>query len=318
MLHVDGKIFRSLRLLLTRPGFSDTRNLRRAARELRIADAAVSGRSAFSRSRLARSAASSAVNVEYTPSPGEDSRPARNATCEESSERAVGAAMNEWLPRAMFVLVPLFAALVMLVRRRSGHNYPQHLYFALHVHAMWFFAMRSMRCSRRSADRRSSRSVSWYWLTIWHRRLLLRGVSAASTPRRCGARLWRCAVIGLLYWVALMVAVLAIMLRAVMPLMFVLYSVMRVRLRIARRHLLIADGRARARTARSRPRRRGRGSGVPDVSRRGSRQRRSSAAFAPRRSTPCCRAIRIHRQAVASRSLASRIRPDVRSRICVA
>ena len=35
----------------------------------------------------------------------------------------------------MFVLVPLFAALVMLRRRSSGHTYPQHLYFALHVHA---------------------------------------------------------------------------------------------------------------------------------------------------------------------------------------
>jgi hypothetical protein len=27
-----------------------------------------------------------------------------------------------------------------LVSRRSGRNYPQHLYFALHVHAGWFFA----------------------------------------------------------------------------------------------------------------------------------------------------------------------------------
>ena len=40
----------------------------------------------------------------------------------------------------MFVLVPLFAALVHVVRRRSGCTYPQHLLFALHVHAAVFGA----------------------------------------------------------------------------------------------------------------------------------------------------------------------------------
>jgi hypothetical protein len=42
-------------------------------------------------------------------------------------------ALVEWVPRAMFVLVPLFAGLVALMVRRSGRNYPQHLYFALHT-----------------------------------------------------------------------------------------------------------------------------------------------------------------------------------------
>jgi len=55
-------------------------------------------------------------------------------------QEEVGATITEWVPRAMFVLVPLFAALVALVDRRSGRHYPQHLYFALHVHAAWFVA----------------------------------------------------------------------------------------------------------------------------------------------------------------------------------
>ena len=38
----------------------------------------------------------------------------------------------------MFVLVPLFALLVMIARRRDQRTYPQHLFFALHVHALWF------------------------------------------------------------------------------------------------------------------------------------------------------------------------------------
>ncbi len=80
------------------------------------------------------------VNFEYTPSPGETVDPAVVERMAEV-ERTVGTALAVWAPRAMFVLVPLFAAFVMLVRRRDGHTYPQHLYFSLHVHAVAFFAI---------------------------------------------------------------------------------------------------------------------------------------------------------------------------------
>lgn len=59
---------------------------------------------------------------------------------EDELRDAVGTAMATWMPRVMFVLVPLFAALVHVVRRRSGYTYPQHLLFALHVHAAVFGA----------------------------------------------------------------------------------------------------------------------------------------------------------------------------------
>jgi hypothetical protein len=49
-------------------------------------------------------------------------------------------AVVHWAPRAMFLLVPLFAGVVALAAKRSGRNYPQHLYFAMHTHAAWFFA----------------------------------------------------------------------------------------------------------------------------------------------------------------------------------
>jgi hypothetical protein len=51
---------------------------------------------------------------------------------------AVNHARAKWMPRVMFVMLPVFAALVGVAFRKSGHNYPQHLYFALHVHAAWF------------------------------------------------------------------------------------------------------------------------------------------------------------------------------------
>jgi hypothetical protein len=41
----------------------------------------------------------------------------------------------------MFVLVPLFAALVALVFRGRRMHYPKHLTFALHAHAFLFLAL---------------------------------------------------------------------------------------------------------------------------------------------------------------------------------
>ena len=44
------------------------------------------------------------------------------------------------LPRAMFILLPIFAFLTMLVWRRRLPHYPAHLYIALHLHSAWFGA----------------------------------------------------------------------------------------------------------------------------------------------------------------------------------
>jgi hypothetical protein len=51
------------------------------------------------------------------------------------------ATLKAQLPRLMFVLVPLFAALVGLIFRGRRMRYPQHLAFALHVHAFMFVAL---------------------------------------------------------------------------------------------------------------------------------------------------------------------------------
>lgn len=51
-------------------------------------------------------------------------------------------------PMAMFILVPLFAALVMLAFRQSRRRFPQHLAFALHVHAVLFLILTLMLVRR--------------------------------------------------------------------------------------------------------------------------------------------------------------------------
>jgi hypothetical protein len=57
---------------------------------------------------------------------------------EEEMDRAINQALVTWIPRAMFVLVPVFGWLVSRVQRRSGRKYPHHLIFSLHVFAAFF------------------------------------------------------------------------------------------------------------------------------------------------------------------------------------
>ena len=52
------------------------------------------------------------------------------------------------IPKAMFVLVPLFAALVGMAYRDRRRKYPQHLAFALHVHAALFLTLSLMLAGR--------------------------------------------------------------------------------------------------------------------------------------------------------------------------
>jgi len=141
LLNVDGKIFRSVRFLVTRPGFLTREILagRRASYVSPIRLYLIFSLFAFAVGAFGVFG-DGGVRITYTPEPGEIVSPEdiEARTAETASNLA--AAIRTWLPRAMFVLVPLFAALVMLFRRGSGRTYPQHLYFALHVHAAWLFA----------------------------------------------------------------------------------------------------------------------------------------------------------------------------------
>jgi hypothetical protein len=47
--------------------------------------------------------------------------------------------MREAMPRLLFALLPVFAGIVALFYR--GRKYPEHLYFAIHLHAFIFVAM---------------------------------------------------------------------------------------------------------------------------------------------------------------------------------
>ena len=140
MLNLDGKTFQSVRLLLTKPGFLSLEQFQ--GRRVRyVSPIRLYLLLSLLYFAVAALAPSSILPVTIRVKP--DDSPQEMQRLEQQKrdlEAAASPALVEWVPRAMFVLVPLFAGLVALVIRRSGRNYPQHLYFSLHVHAAWFFA----------------------------------------------------------------------------------------------------------------------------------------------------------------------------------
>ena len=139
LLHVDGRIFRSVRLLLTRPGFLTREYFqgRRAAYVSPIRLYLVFSVLFFATSAL--------IPAEPVFRPDEDVEVGQlgsllglQAMSPDRANELANEAATHWIPRAMFLLVPLCAGLVHLVTRKTGRNYPQDLYFTLHVHAAYF------------------------------------------------------------------------------------------------------------------------------------------------------------------------------------
>lgn len=218
LLNVDGKIFRSLRLLLTRPGFLTAEIFagRRASYVAPFRLYLTASVVMFAASALFGTFGD--VNFEYTQNPGEQFDAALAAQT-AAAQGTIVSAINVWLPRAMFVLVPLFAALVILVRRGSGHTYPQHLYFALHVHAAWFFAnaldsvfegLGQIPYAAWILDKAMELyMVAYLPLAFWR----------AYSTSIVGA-LWRALLVGFLYFLAMIVTLVAIAAPTAWPLLF--------------------------------------------------------------------------------------------------
>ncbi|MGV3616880.1 MAG: DUF3667 domain-containing protein [Fimbriimonas sp.] len=62
-------------------------------------------------------------------------------SAEDTDEKAVQHLMLDNIPKALFVLLPLFALALKLVYIRSGRFYVEHLVFALHNHAFYFMVL---------------------------------------------------------------------------------------------------------------------------------------------------------------------------------
>jgi hypothetical protein len=199
LLHVDGKIFRSINLLVRRPGFL-TREYFLGRRGQYVSPIRLY--LIFSVLYFAALAFTSTMSqVGYTPDPGETIDPRAIEQLRETLNHIT----NQWVPRAMFVLVPVFGALVMLVNKKTGRNYPQHLYFALHVHAMWFLAgafAAALKIARIPYLSDSAELLAMLYAAVYLVLALRRAYEMATL-----SALWRAAVVGVAYVLVVVITI---------------------------------------------------------------------------------------------------------------
>jgi uncharacterized membrane protein YgdD (TMEM256/DUF423 family) len=214
LFNYDGRIARSVWLLFSKPGF-----LTREAFADRRASYVSPLRLYLIFSVLFFAAfafAPSLFQLRYTPDGVETLDPALVAQRTAEVRAAANEAINRWLPRVMFLLMPIFAALVMLVRRRSGRNYPQHMYFAMHVHAVWFFAGTLIALANIVVVPYLSQvtKVGGVLFILGHFALAFRNAYGTGI----WGTLWRAAIVALVYWILTIFALLAVWLPATLPL----------------------------------------------------------------------------------------------------
>jgi hypothetical protein len=215
LLHVDGKIFRSVKKLLVAPGFLTVEHLqgRRARWVAPIRLYLIFSLVYFSISAIAPAGS---MRVTVAGKTQEDEVQALNRigySSENELRETVAHARHTWAPRIMFLLVPLFAYFIQLSARGTGRNYPQHLYFGLHLHAAWFAAGAVAAAGALLLPVVASEVVSAlavvYGLTY--------AVLAYRTAygRTIGQAIWRSALVLAAYWVATIGALLGVLLTAI-------------------------------------------------------------------------------------------------------
>ena len=120
------------------------------------------------------------------------------------------AAIRDAYPKAMFVLLPLFALFTCLAWRRHGRRYPAHLYLALHLHAAWFVALTVITIATGfipSDAGQAAIALLGFAYFAWYTVVAFRAVFTESWPRPIG----KSAIVALAYlpcWFIVSVALL--------------------------------------------------------------------------------------------------------------
>jgi hypothetical protein len=165
---IDGRLLRSLRFLLTRPGFLTAELFAgRRARyvspfRLYLAFSLIAFTvAAYSASRALVTADGDVIDIGM----GQRVFLTQVGSPEERQEilesaRTLIEMRTTWLPRVMFALIPLAALVVMCVTWGTGHKYPQHFYFTLHLQAVIFAGMTLIALMPPLAPRPIGRGVS--------------------------------------------------------------------------------------------------------------------------------------------------------------
>jgi hypothetical protein len=136
-LHLDGKIFQTLRLLVLKPGLLTVEFLRgRRARYVGPLRLYLTCSLLFF--LLASFAPGTVVTFTETDKKelGQETLNKAAETTQQLRERFV-----HDMPRGMFVLMPLFGLLTWAFYRKAQPYYVPHFYYSLHIHSFGFLAM---------------------------------------------------------------------------------------------------------------------------------------------------------------------------------
>lgn len=142
--HVDGKLLRTLRVLVTGPGRLTTEFL--AGRRTRYIKPfrlyLTCSLVFFASTALIPDTSLRVIRMTYRPSAGEAPLdPAMQRQWEEVSSARASRAIVHDFPRVMFVLMPFFALLTWVFYRRARPFYVAHVYYSIHFHALAFVAL---------------------------------------------------------------------------------------------------------------------------------------------------------------------------------
>jgi hypothetical protein len=136
-LHVDGKTFQTLRLLLFKPGALTVEFLRgrRASYVSPVRLYLICSLLFFA---VAAVAPETVITVTER-----DQQEAGEETLRRSEQviRDVGERFVHDMPRAMFVVMPAFGLLTWVFYRKTQPYYIPHLYYSVHVHAFGFLVL---------------------------------------------------------------------------------------------------------------------------------------------------------------------------------
>jgi uncharacterized protein DUF3667 len=207
-VHLDGKIFQTLKLLLFKPGeltaeFLGGRRARYVApiRLYLICSLLFFALAAWTRSPF--------INIQLTKNDIADTA-AREATQKEIVARLehLRDEMTHNTPRAMFVLMPVFGLLSWTCYRRSQPYYVPHLYYAIHFHA-FVFLMLAIKVGFSFAGRVGDTIGGLFPLTIVpYHYLALRRVFGGTRWQVA----WKGTLIAVLYAVIILSMMLALLL----------------------------------------------------------------------------------------------------------
>lgn len=155
LLHLDGRLFRTIRLLFTRPGFL-TREMGQGRRAryigpvrlyltfsiLFFAVLALTPATTMTREDSRLGTVMSRGGWNYS---GERLLQGRSA---DQISEILEHVDQVWQPRLLFLMVPVLALLCLAMTRRPRRKFPYHLYFALHTKAALFAAVVLLRPAR--------------------------------------------------------------------------------------------------------------------------------------------------------------------------